>query len=157
MPWYPISGKVKYSNIQVKKLDMPKPPSWENYKERIEYFTERLKDRENWWFYNRMGYAYWNMKEYRKSADNFLKADKTSPSWAQKFYAAWVFNYEGKYVKAFQLYEKALKLAKHSSIGKERITLDYTFYISTCKDEAIRESNKKKSFRSSKVAAKNEG
>ena len=92
-------------------MDIPVPPerNEKNLDEVITYFENRLKDQQIYFYYEQLGFAYLNKKNYLKAYENLNKAIPLHQWYGFPFYAAFSAKEVGKYDKVTALYEQAIK------------------------------------------------
>ncbi|MCM8540531.1 MAG: hypothetical protein NE328_09670 [Lentisphaeraceae bacterium] len=141
MPWYPISGVVKYSNFKIKKLDYGTAPGTESINERIAYFNMRVEKDPNPYVYEKLVTSYFTAKEYSNALNTLKERDSKWASWWNPYYTCTVLEHQGVYEKIPENFELALKRSK-SSYAKGRALNGYAWFSSTCKEKKFRDPKK---------------
>lgn len=142
MPWYGISGVVKYSNPRIKKLTYGPPPNTTDKKELVAYYESRAAIDPLPLVYEKLAETHNGLEQYDKAIDALNEKDKHWQSWWNPFYKASTLIRKGEFNKISELYEIALKRSGNSSYAKNRTMNDYAWFLATCMNEKFRDPKK---------------
>ena len=139
MPWYKLSGIVKYSSFRLKKVNFSKPPGISYTKERIAHFKQRCKEFPNKYVFEKLAVAYKEDKQYDKALEVLAEREKKWPSWWNKYFSSRVSTYTNDHSTVIKNYELALERAKDNEWATVKIKDNLAWYLSTAKFEKYRD------------------
>lgn len=142
MPWWKITGQVKYSNFRIKKLALQTSPPKSSIQEQVTHYSKLFKEDNKSYLHTRIGTVYYNDKQYKKAIEFLLKGDKKRPNWWNAMIVARAHDSLYNYEDSVTFYELAFKRSRNNSYGKQLVNNNYAYFLATCPDEKIRNPEK---------------
>lgn len=138
MPWWKITGDVRYSNFRIKKLNLQKPPPQSSIKDQIEHYSQLINEDNKIYLSGSLGRIYYRIKQYAKAIEYYKRCDAEMPDWWNAMKIASSYNRLKEYKESKEFYELAFKRSRDNDYGKQLVNNSYAFFLSTCPEAAVR-------------------
>ena len=141
LPWYKISGRVRFKNLRVRKLNIKPPPLAEDNLAIIDYYRERLKTNQNSSFHIRVGLALGELEKSDEAIKSFKEAAKLNP---KDYFPLTMQGYElfkqKKYSAALKAHLASLKKCTGPYRPRRSSVLTNLILVyGACPDESVRD------------------
>ena len=142
--WANASGEVRYSDLRVRKLNFPKPPPFEDYEARVDYYQNRLKFEKTFRSYMMLAIANFHLKAYEKAISVFNEAGALSPEAANPdLFIGRSLQRLKRYDEAREMMENALEKCVGAEAAHRTDALKHlTWLYATCSVDDVRDGDK---------------
>jgi tetratricopeptide (TPR) repeat protein len=142
LSWLPMTGKARMSNLRIKQLTTPPPPSMDDIDACLEYYRRAIElEPDKFDYHNDLGVALYRSEKFTEALKHFEIARKHIGD--DPFIAFWIADAlceNGQYANGFKAYESYI--ASSGKYVSAASLLKYSFFLSTVPDEKMRNSQR---------------